>query len=368
MKYLIYSTIVFISACLIVSCDDMYDIHQKYLDEGEEVYIGYPDIVAANGGFERIQLIWKLNADPKIAECCIYWNDREDSLTVPVNRTDTAMIQIIPLPEGKYIMEMVNKSRDGYCSLFNTVSVESYGEIYRKGLYNRLVTSQVAAENNITLQWSLEEGCVGTKMSYINKNGQEKEVFIKADQTTLVLDDYVSGGAFSYVSLFVPETSAIDTIATNATNMDFAVFYRELSRTGWSITASSVLSASYPATNVLDGNTSTMWHSLETGPFPYTLELDMQQVYEISKIAISRRNHTTMVTDTRTVVIEAKENAGDNFVTIAEYDFGPSSTDLTGEIILPGTVNARYVNVLITAGNRGYSASLSEIRIYELGN
>lgn len=366
MKYLIRSIIVVIACATVISCDDMYSIHQKYLDEGEKTYIGYPSIVEANAGYERIRLVWKLNSDPKINESCIYWNNRQDSVTVPVNRTDSVMRVIIPLSEGKYNLEIVNKSADGLRSLTNTASVESYGETYRNNLYNRIVTAQVAAEDNITLTWSVEEGCIGAEMRYINKHGQEKEIFVAGNQTILVIDDYKPGGSFTYASLYIPEESAIDTISASSTTEQFAMFYREIDRTGWTITASST-GGSFVAGNLLDGNIDTMWHSNWGGAsseIPYTLAIDMQQVYAIDRISFSRRNSDQFVTDTRTIEVEAKEKAEDEFVFVGEYKFG-TSTDLTGVFTLPETVNARYVNIIVTEEGRDKNASLSEIRFYE---
>lgn len=221
MKYSAFFLIIILYMWLFASCDDMYSIHEKYLNEKETVYIGYPDIISGNGGYERIQLIWKLNADPKIDECCIYWNNRADSLSVPVDRTDSIMSQILPLPEGKYLLEMVNKSKKGHRSLTSTISGESFGEKYQEGLYNRLVTNQVANQDSIILHWSLEEGCVGIDMNYINQNNQRKEVFVKSEQTTLILKDYVPGGYFTYSSLYLPEINAIDTISALEVTLQF---------------------------------------------------------------------------------------------------------------------------------------------------
>lgn len=55
----------------------------------------------------------------------------------------------------------------------------------------------------------------------------------------------------------------------------------DFSRTGWTASSDSA-NPSYPATNVLDGNTSTEWRS--TGPVPHSLIVDMQSAQQINYV------------------------------------------------------------------------------------
>lgn len=383
MKYLIHWIIIFVSACFIVSCDDMYSIHQKYLDEGEDVYIGYPDIVAANGGYGRVQLVWKLNADPKIDECCIYWNERKDSITVAPNRTDSVMKQIIPLTEGKYILEMVNKSNKGYRSLVKTVSVESYGREYQNSLYNRIVTDQAATPENVTLTWSLEEGCVGVNMKYTNKSNQQKEVFIEGEQTTLVIDDYKPGGSFTYSSLFVPEVGAIDTIPANEVTAQFPSFYilskevweadyhadyADIDRTGWTTDASTEELTGEGAVNgraatLLDGNLDTFWHSQWSNsakpPMPHRLDFDMKESKTITSIELARRKSNK---DTKKVVFYISED-NTNWTEAGSLSYPNDANPNSKVVMYPNTIKGRYLRLMVTESNNGVNASLSELKL-----
>lgn len=384
MKYLIHVIIVLISVCFIASCDDMNNIHQKYLDEGEAVYLGYPDIVTANAGYERIQLVWKINADPKIDECCIYWNNRQDSLTVAPDRTNSIMKQIISLPEGKYNLEMVNKSKKGYRSLVSTVSGESYGKEYRNSLYNRVVTQTVATPEKITLSWSLEEGCVGVNMSYINKNDQLTEVFIKSEQTTLELDDFVPGGTYTCSSLYVPETGAIDTIPSNEVTAQFLSFYTlskeewdadyhpdytDLDRTEWEIVSASTEelvgegSVNGRAAAILDGNYSSFWHSEwydgAKPPLPHRIDIDMKESKTVTSIELARRQSNK---DTKKVVFYISQN-GNDWDEIGYLNY-PNDTAPNAKVIMfPNPVEGRYLRLMVTESNNGINASLSEIML-----
>lgn len=382
MKYLIHSIVALIFVSFIFSCDDMNDIHQKYLDEGEDVYIGYPNILTAHGGYERVQLVWKINADPKIDECCIYWNNRQDSLTVAPDRTDTVMRQIVPLPEGKYILEMVNKSQSGYRSLVSTISTESYGEAYREQLFNRVVTEQVATPRDITLTWSLEEGCVGTYMKYKNNKGEQKEVFIEGEQTTLKLDDYVLGGSFTYSSLYLPEIGAIDTIATKEDTGEFPnpeafvlskeewetnyhADYMDLDRGSWTVTANTeeLKGEAYPngpVGNILDGDFGTHWHSQwqgDTPTLPHQIDIDMQEEQTITTIELARRNGNR---DTKKVVFYISSN-GTDWTKISELEYPNDSAVNSKVLMYQSPVKGRYLRLMVTESHNAPHASLAEI-------
>lgn len=387
MKYLIHAVIAFIFVCIVASCDDMNSIHQKYLDEGEAVYIGYPDIVAARAGYGRIQLEWKINADPKIDGCCIYWNDRKDSMTVTPDRTVPVMEQVITLPEGKYILEIVNKSKDGYRSLAGTVSGESYGEEYKNSLYNRTVTEVAIKPGKVIFTWAPEEGCVGVNLSYTNSKDQTKEVFIKSDQTVLELDDFVVGGTYTYSSLYVPEAGAIDTVASNTTTSRFPnnppyytlskeeweaeyhADYADIDRTGWIASASTEEIGGEGPVNgrvatILDGNLSTFWHTQWQGtganpPVPHTINIDMLESKTVSSIELARRSNNR---DTKKVVFYISEDNSE-WNEIGYLDYPNATTPNAKVILLPDPVTGRYFRIVVTECNNASNASLSEVML-----
>ena len=90
----------------IAACGDMYDVHEKYLKMGEETYLGIASDLEANSGFNRIELKWKLNADPRINASIISWEGCETPIEVPISADrdiNDYISNIIDLPEGKYI-------------------------------------------------------------------------------------------------------------------------------------------------------------------------------------------------------------------------------------------------------------------------
>ena len=115
----------------IAACGDMYDVHEKYLKMGEETYLGIASDLEANSGFNRIELKWKLNADPRINASIISWEGCETPIEVPISAdrdVNDYISKIIDLSEGKYIFSIINKSETGKESLIQTISGEVYGE------------------------------------------------------------------------------------------------------------------------------------------------------------------------------------------------------------------------------------------------
>lgn len=208
--YMGYGLVVIILA--LSACGDLYETHEKYLKMAEETYIGLADSLTANGGFNRIQLKWQLNADPKISTCVISWNGAEKPLELAADRSGKFMSTIIDLAEGKYIFTVVIKSDSGKESLPRTVSGEVYGTNYQSRLPQRGMKSIKNTGTNIIIQWAPEEGCVGVNLIYMSKDGNEQHLFVDGEEDTTIIEDAVPGSEFVQISLFKPEIEAIDNI------------------------------------------------------------------------------------------------------------------------------------------------------------
>ena len=107
-----YLWIVLIS--FLVSCSDMNDLHQPYLDQGEHIYAAKVDAVVVRPGNERIQLDLFYTAQ-RIKECVIYWNVRQNSLVkeLPASGVNGVPVLLEDMPEGTYSFEIVTKDLYG---------------------------------------------------------------------------------------------------------------------------------------------------------------------------------------------------------------------------------------------------------------
>ena len=190
-----------LSIMLISSCDGMNDIHQKYIDEGERVYLGMNDSLTAYPGVERVKLEWYTNANPTMETTVIYWNMRQDSIEIPfVWRGDGIQKDsvFISLPEDTYIFELINKNRRGERSLASTVECVSYGDRYASNLKVRPVTglsctgfNPATQSSTIRITWGdVPDGCIESTVTYKKRTtGEEVVLSVDNEETATILTD-----------------------------------------------------------------------------------------------------------------------------------------------------------------------------------
>lgn len=369
----------------IVACGDLYETHEKYLQMGEETYIGRVDTLFANGGFKRIELGWILNADPRISTCVISWNGCTQPIEVVADRSVDVMKKVIDLPEGKYIFSIVIKSESGKESLVETVSGEVYGDNYQSRLPQRGINSMVSALTGVTLTWAPEEGCIGTNLTYTNQDGEVKTLTIAEDESNTFIEDFVPGGDFTISSLFKPEKYALDEIESLEKTFSFPnyyvvsksdwdatyhVGYTDVDRNGWTVEATTEeltgeTSATKPhngqAVSLIDGDLTTFWHSeWKDGakpPLPHLLTFDMQKQQDIISIELARREDNL---DTKSVTFSISDDK-ENWTELGSLDFPNAKTPNAMILLLPKAVRGQYLRVAVTASNNGINASIAEI-------
>lgn len=372
--------LVFILTFL-ASCEEMNELHQKYLDEGEIIYIGKTDSVTVRNGFGRILLQWELNADPKISTTTIYWNFGKDSLLLPVKTEERTPSILIDLEQGKYNFELINRDMAGNKSLTTQISGTSYGEEYRKTLYNRPFSINNITENELTITWGNIEGCIGAYLEYINRNGNKRKLQT-GPETTTVLNDFTFGGKFTCASLYIPEEGALDTIPSVTREYNFPDYfilskeewtawnnihkYPAPDRSSWSIdyasTQESVHDGPAIAENILDDLPGTFWHSQWDGdgrnpPLPHTIIVDMQGIRQITSLELARRTGNK---DTKDVNIEISADK-ENWENAGVFKFPNNVNPNSKVLVYPTPLSGRYLKIIITASNNAPQASLSGI-------
>lgn len=377
LKYTVFSLI----AIALAACGDLYETHEKYLKMGEEVYIGLADSLQANGGFKRVELKWKLNADPRIDKCVISWNGSEEPVEVKADRANTFMSKILDIPEGKYIFSVIVKSATGKESLVKTISGESYGDKYQSRLPQRGINTMSATPGGVTIDWAPEEGCVGVKLSYINKDGVRKTMHVEPTDPSTLIEDFVLGGELTLVTLFKPELHAIDEIESLPSSILFPAYftlsksewdntyhvqYADVNRTGWLIEATTEEQGGEGpvngyATAVLDGNLSTFWHSKWSGgaqpPLPHVLTIDMGQEQSIISVELARRENNK---DTKGVMLSISSNK-EQWTELGILNFPNDNNPNAKILLLPQPVRGRYIRASVTGSNNGTNASIAEI-------
>jgi hypothetical protein len=162
MKKLYFIIIATLSLTL-CSCGDMNDVSRKYLDRGETIYTGAVDSLRSYGGYNRIQLNWEMSADPRIKELVILWNNKKDSLILPVTRTSEDKIGIYQdsiminnMLEGAETFQFYTRDNNGHTSVIKELTGEIYGDMYKESMSlkePRTLLSQSVSGNNLVLHF-----------------------------------------------------------------------------------------------------------------------------------------------------------------------------------------------------------------------
>jgi len=195
----------------------MDDYKDKYLSDGSITYSGKIDSVKAHPGDGRIMLSGLLIADPKITELRVYWNNHTDSFSLPITRTpnvDTVKAFLNKMEEGVKTFSLVTLDKYGNRSVEVTITGRVYGDVYRSLLLNRTIKDGLFVGDSVSLDWNVLDastGGLGCEIQFTDKANKLQKVFVKRTDARTVLPNYKYGTKFSYRTLFLPDSLAIDT-------------------------------------------------------------------------------------------------------------------------------------------------------------
>ncbi|ANI89084.1 hypothetical protein A9P82_07140 [Arachidicoccus ginsenosidimutans] len=221
------------------------DAYKKYAAGGEISYTGKIDTAIIYSGHNRVLVYGLFSSDPKITSCTIYWDNRADSVVIPVTRTDgvdTLRTYITGLSEGTHSFEIVDydKNRNASIGVFKTGKV--YGDVYVQSLVNRTIASSALnTDLNTELSFANIDNSTGaftTEIHYLSNEGDSLTMFVPVSTSDTVLNNHQYGSEVSYRTLYVPDTLCIDTLTT-----DFET-YQPVSGSTWvDVTSSYVKNA-----------------------------------------------------------------------------------------------------------------------------
>lgn len=375
----IYFTLLAFLAIATWSCTKMTDLTDKYLDEGEIIYAAKVDSVGILAGENRLQLNLYVKSQ-RIDKVRIYWNNYEDSLDVDIQgKTGVFPVLLDNMPESGYLFQLVGFDKFGNKSLEYEATGSSYGENYKNGLSNRSYITEFTRYDmegdSMVIYWGgIVRGAIAMELQYTDTSGESVRMEVPADATTTTLHNLK--GNVSYKLRFIPEVEAIDTFTTASKSIP--VYYeRPINKSGWKIVGFSSASASpeWPATNAIDGDINTPWHTEHnpTAPFPHYFIVDMGETIDISSFEVYRRmddsagaqpTHQLFYAESLTDPTDSKD-AGwkdygvysfDNVVDIPQFARGAN------------VIKARYFMYYVGSNSRSAYAYIGEIGAYSPGD
>ena len=206
-------------SCLVTACSKMDASYKDFLQGGEIIYREKPDSIQVFPGHNRIKLSWLLTANPNISLCRVYWNDKADSVTVPVSHgagKDTVSVIIDSLAEGAYTFAIYTYDKAGNSSVAADTTGQVYGDTYISSLSNRLTESAVLIGGKPRITWYTEPdtAAIGVEMRYKSQDGEEHTIPVSLDDSITRIDERPLGDSVQYRTLFLPARNALDTFYT----------------------------------------------------------------------------------------------------------------------------------------------------------
>ena len=370
----IYSLVAFaVSVLFFTSCDDFMDVHKEYIEGGEIIYAPKPDSVNFIAGEGRILFNCRTYNAPNVRSVDVYWNDRLDSLIIPVELStgyDSISVILDNMEEKSYTFNIQTTDNFGHKSLFVTSFGTSYGDVYRATLNDRGIKSLSLSDKEGTIEWySAPVHLVRNEIRYIKTDGSQTTVKISSIDNLAKLPDVKPGSTFEYRSLYIPEEIAIDTFATAWKEYEtpFPAEYK-YDRSLWEVLSVSDVSTSEGGgmAALIDGDLSTYWQSAYEGgdaPLPHWAVIDMQTSKKISRIELYRRTGNK---DAKSIELYVSDHPDANAVGWIQigtvvFEEGDSSS-----ITIPGSIDmkGRYLKLLLPDSNREPYTSVAEVYVY----
>lgn len=220
----ILSLIGLAGLAILFSCEDINHLHEPYLNQGEQIYLGKPDSVHIFAGKNRVMAdVWF--SDVKAKNLVVKYNGDVDSICIPLVRnagnplrSDPVSIEIPKVKEGiaatfKFINYDANMK---YKSLTVEALGSAYGENYQESILNRIPTSTAYANGQLQINW-LSTGSMQiqyTEIVYTSAEGKETTYKLMPTETQCNLSVKV-GSKIRYRSVFLPEEKAVDFFYTD---------------------------------------------------------------------------------------------------------------------------------------------------------
>lgn len=214
---------LFWTVCILLliasSCKKMDFNYKQFIGDGEIDYVGKADSLHVKGGDERAELSWLLISDPSVSSYKIYWDNKQDSSSGTLTKTDgidTVKVIVDNVTEGSHEFSVYLFNDKGNTSVLSSVMGRVYGSLYRRTLLNRLiVNSQFLKGDSLELELGLpEETLLYSEVKYLNINDELISYMITPDVEIDTLPDFPNGGDFEMRSAFKPDSLALDTFYT----------------------------------------------------------------------------------------------------------------------------------------------------------
>ena len=305
-KILLYT---FLAGLLFTACEKMNDKHDKYLENGEIVYVGTIDSLKSFSGNDRIMFRYWLG-DPRVKTLVVYWSNMKESYSIPIEphaAEESFDVVIDGVSEGNHTFQWISyddKEPKNKSILFEK-NANVYGSRFQSRITNKINSGIEVSGSDLVVNWASPTNTqdIGINVTYTNNSGESKtEYFSNEDLLyewmdagiakkkhfcTLPLTDINFSKGVYYNTLYLPEPNSIDTFYTSQSQI--AIDLRNVNvALNKPVTSNSILNNdnAYRPENAVDGNyASTAARFITAAGAEHWIEIDLQGTYPVKGFA-----------------------------------------------------------------------------------
>jgi hypothetical protein len=212
-----FIVLVFAGGLMIPSCSDMDD-YLKYTNGKEIIYTGKVEAMIFRSGNERVVFNGLLISDPNINKVSIYYNNRKDSVILPVQRKsgiDTLEYEF-RLPEGTYNFEVYTSDGKGNSSVVSNETGKSYGTRYMETLYDRPVKNIEQRDGYVLIEWYNADPTAFVELIYEGEDNNLYTRYVPATLDTTLLLNCKPASFIQMQTCYMPDVFAVDIFRVGA--------------------------------------------------------------------------------------------------------------------------------------------------------
>ncbi len=201
---------------VIVSCAEMDDNFNQYIENGEIEYSNKVDSIKTFSGKNRASVTASLFNAITVKEVIVAWNGGEDMMSFPYQKSETDIDElelIIPdLEEKSHQLSVYSKDSQGAESIKVDAFVNVFGAVYRSNLEAKSFKSTIANGDSLAVQLSTSNSLErNTEFNYSDKTtGDGVVVTTMPEDANVVLRNADFTKTIRYRTFYVPEEDAID--------------------------------------------------------------------------------------------------------------------------------------------------------------
>lgn len=254
--------------CLyLISCSKMDASYKDYVVPNGISYVGKADSIMVNSGRRRVRISWLRGTDPNATRAVIYWNNRADSITVPITGekpTDTISVIIDHLAENPYTFQIYTFDQYGHASIKVDALGHSYDSLYESRLLARLADTVIQQGDDAVVKWfAADATSFASEIKYTDIHGAIHRFTVPTDLDSTLLKDFKFGTSLVFRSLYKPDSLCIDTFYTAFDSLFIDVPPQNLNLAlNGDISYESSDCSCGRSTNITDGDKGTFWQPL----------------------------------------------------------------------------------------------------------